>query len=128
MLNIKDLMNILLNHKLKLFATLLLVLFIFSFLLGRSSVSKQTSNFDYERTFKESNDKVYEKFVQKIEVKNMQNHLKYLTSIPHMAGTPGDKLSADYVYNEWKAQGLDSVQIIDYDAFLSFPDDYRYNR
>ena len=121
-------MNILLNHKLKLFATLLLVLFIFSFLLGRSSVSKQTSNFDYERTFKESNDKVYEKFVQKIEVKNMQNHLKYLTSIPHMAGTPGDKLSADYVYNEWKAQGLDSVQMIDYDVYLSFPDDHKFNK
>jgi hypothetical protein len=45
-----------------------------------------------------------------------------------MAGTPGGKLSAEYVSDEWKTQGLDSVQMIDYDAFLSFPDDKRSNK
>jgi hypothetical protein len=45
-----------------------------------------------------------------------------------MAGTPGGKLSADYVYKEWKAQGLDSVQMIDYDVYLSFPDDHKFNK
>jgi hypothetical protein len=45
-----------------------------------------------------------------------------------MAGTPGDKLSADYIYGEWKSQGLDSIQMIDYDVFLSFPDDKTFNK
>jgi len=121
-------MNIIVKHRIKLFAAFLLVLLVFSFLIGRLSVSDQASNIYYEHAIKESNDQIYDKFVQKIEVKNMQKHLKYLTSIPHMAGTPGDKLSADYVYNEWKIQGLDTVQMIDYDAFLSFPDDDKYNR
>jgi hypothetical protein len=128
MFNKHGLMNIFVNHKFKILAAILLVLLIFSFLIGRSSVSNKTSDFYYEHAIKESNHQVYEKFVQKIQVKNMQKHLKYLTSIPHMAGTPGDKLSADYVYNEWKTQGLDSVQMIDYDAFLSFPDEDKYNR
>ena len=54
--------------------------------------------------------------------------IRYLTSIGHMAGTPGDKISADYVSNEWKSQGLDHVDTIDYDVFLDFPDDDKYNR
>ena len=29
-----------------------------------------------------------------------------MTSIPHMAGTPGDKISADYILEQWKLQGL----------------------
>ena len=61
-------------------------------------------------------------------LKQFTSTLRYLTSIPHMAGTPGDKISADYIYNEWKAQGLDSIQMIDYDVFLSFPDDYKFNK
>lgn len=67
---------------------------------------------------------LYNKEVNK---ENIKKHLKYLTSIGHMAGTPGDKISADYVSNEWKSQGLDHVDTIDYDVFLDFPDDDKYN-
>lgn len=45
-----------------------------------------------------------------------------------MAGTPGDKLTADYVKNEWESQDMDSVQMIDYDVLLDFPDDIKFNK
>lgn len=44
-----------------------------------------------------------------------------------MAGSKGDKLSADYVYNAWKSQMLDSVEMTDYDVYLSFPDENKFN-
>lgn len=59
---------------------------------------------------------------------NIRNHLKYLASIGHMAGTPGDKISADYVANHWKLQGLDRVDLVDYDVLLDFPDDNKFNK
>lgn len=45
-----------------------------------------------------------------------------------MGGTPGDKLSADYVYEKWKEQKLDVVEMIDYDVYLSFPDEEKFNK
>ncbi len=45
-----------------------------------------------------------------------------------MAGTPGDKISADYVRNQWLLQGLDHAELIDYDVLLDFPDDIKYNK
>ena len=45
-----------------------------------------------------------------------------------MGGTPGDKVSADYVYKSWIDQKLDHVDMIDYDVYLSFPDDEKFNK
>lgn len=44
-----------------------------------------------------------------------------------MAGTEGDLISAKYVENEWKKQGLDTVQTNSYDVYLDYPDDKKYN-
>ena len=38
-----------------------------------------------------------------------------------MAGTPGNKNTADYVYNQWRSQKLDKVQMTDYDVLLDYP-------
>lgn len=45
-----------------------------------------------------------------------------------MAGTPGGKQTADYIFNKWKSQGLDEVQTIDYDVLLDFPNDLNPNK
>lgn len=45
-----------------------------------------------------------------------------------MAGTSGDKRAADYVYDQWKSQGLDNVQMVDYDVLLDYPHEIKYNR
>jgi hypothetical protein len=40
----------------------------------------------------------------------------------HLAGTIGGYNSAKYVYDQWKSQNLDYVNLIDYDVLLSYPD------
>ena len=52
---------------------------------------------------------------------------RYLSSIPHLAGTPGDKKSAEYVEEQWKKQGLDVVQKTNYSILLDYPDEVKYN-
>ena len=51
-----------------------------------------------------------------------------MTKEPHVGGTIGEKKAADYIYKEWHNQGLDGVQMIDYDGLFSFPDDIHFNR
>lgn len=38
-----------------------------------------------------------------------------------MAGTEGNKKTADYVLNNWNSQGLDKAQMLSYDVLLSYP-------
>jgi hypothetical protein len=45
-----------------------------------------------------------------------------MTSIPHLGGTEGDKISAQYVYNKFSEQKLDYFKMIDYDVLLDYPD------
>lgn len=51
-----------------------------------------------------------------------------MTQEPHMAGTPFDKTSADYVKNAFVSYGLDIVELFDYDVLLDYPDDIKYNK
>lgn len=53
--------------------------------------------------------------------------LRYLTDIPHLAGTDGDKLTADYVAKEWMQQGFDVVTPTSYKVLLDYPDENQYN-
>ncbi|KJE90263.1 prostate-specific membrane antigen [Capsaspora owczarzaki ATCC 30864] len=48
-------------------------------------------------------------FLQVPEAERCRAHLKYLTSLPHVAGTPGDYETAEYVLNQFKSFGLDAV-------------------
>lgn len=74
------------------------------------------------------NQNIRNKLFDSISSENIRNYLKHLASIPHLAGTPGGKISADYVYDQWIQQGMDKVEIIDYDVLLDFPDENKFNR
>ncbi len=47
--------------------------------------------------------------------------------MPHLAGTDGDKITADYVLKEWLQQGLDVVTPTSYNVLLDYPDEVRFN-
>ncbi len=63
-----------------------------------------------------------------IDVENVKRHLKYLSSVPHLAGTVGDLVTAKYVYQQFESQGLDSVGMNDYDVYLDFSHRLKYNK
>jgi hypothetical protein len=51
-----------------------------------------------------------------------------MTRIPHLAGTEYDKVSADYLKDNFISYGLDEVELFDYDVLLDYPDDLKYNK
>ena len=49
-----------------------------------------------------------------------EDHLRILTQAPHMAGTPEDKATADYVAGKFRAAGLDT-EIVEYKVWFNYP-------
>jgi N-acetylated-alpha-linked acidic dipeptidase len=49
-----------------------------------------------------------------------EEHLRILTQSPHMAGTPEDKATADYVAQKFREAGLDT-EIVEYKAWFNYP-------
>ena len=46
---------------------------------------------------------------------------RYLTSKPHVAGTPMSKEQAEWVRDRWLRFGLDNAEIVQYKLLLSYP-------
>src|SRR5207247_10495400 len=47
----------------------------------------------------------------------------YLTAEPHVAGTPRDRVLADWVRDRWREYGLDDVQITEHEVLLPYATD-----
>lgn len=47
-------------------------------------------------------------------------HLKTLTQSPHLAGTPEDKATADYVASKFREAGLET-EIVEYKVWMNYP-------
>ncbi len=64
--------------------------------------------------------KIEEKFLAVPSAKLAGEHLKTLTIEPHIAASPEDKKTADYVAEKFRAAGLDT-QILPYRVLLNWP-------
>ena len=51
-----------------------------------------------------------------------EQHLRTLTSVPHLAGTPEDKATADYVADKFRAAGLET-EIVEYKVWMNYPEE-----
>lgn len=60
------------------------------------------------------------RFLAVPDPKLAEEHLRVLTHAPHMAGTPEDKATADYVAQEFREAGLDT-EIVEYKAWFNYP-------
>src|ERR1700724_4921880 len=49
-----------------------------------------------------------------------EQHLRILTQAPHVAGSPEDKATADYVAQKFRDAGLDT-EIVEYKVWLNYP-------
>jgi N-acetylated-alpha-linked acidic dipeptidase len=52
--------------------------------------------------------------------KQAEEHLRILTTAPHMAGTPEDKQTADYVARQFQQDGL-QTEIVAYKVWMNYP-------
>ncbi len=60
------------------------------------------------------------RFLAVPDPKLAEQHLKTLTRAPHLAGTPEDKATADYVAAKFREAGLET-QIVEYKAWINYP-------
>ena len=49
----------------------------------------------------------------------------FLTAEPHVAGTPRDRVLAEWIRDRWKEYGLERVEISQHDVLLPYADDVR---
>jgi len=60
------------------------------------------------------------KFLAVPDPKLAEQHLRILTQAPHVAGTPEDKATADYVAQKFRDAGLDA-EIVEYRVWMNYP-------
>jgi len=67
---------------------------------------------------------VEKKFMAVPDPKLAEEHLRILTQAPHIAGSPEDKATADYVAKKFRDAGLDT-EILEYKVWLNYPAEIR---
>jgi N-acetylated-alpha-linked acidic dipeptidase len=60
------------------------------------------------------------RFLAVPDPKLAEEHLRTLTKAPHLAGTPEDKATAEYVRQKFREAGLET-QIVEYKVWLNYP-------
>src|SRR5579863_5028812 len=60
------------------------------------------------------------RFLAVPDPKLAEQHLRILTQAPHVAGTPEDKATADYVAQKFRGAGLEA-EIVEYRVWLNYP-------
>jgi N-acetylated-alpha-linked acidic dipeptidase len=83
-----------------------------------SASSPPQSIFGFRDTAAES--AVESRFLAVPDPKLAEEHLRILTKAPHMAGTPEDKATADYVAQKFRDAGLDT-EIVEYKVWINYP-------
>jgi N-acetylated-alpha-linked acidic dipeptidase len=60
-------------------------------------------------------------FLSAVHSSSARDHLKFITSMPHVAGTPGDYMMAEYVKNSMLDAGIPEVSQFELEVFLNYP-------
>src|SRR5437763_4504083 len=60
------------------------------------------------------------RFLAVPDPKLAEEHLRTLTQAPHIAGSPEDKATADYVASKFREAGLET-EIVEYKVWLNYP-------
>jgi N-acetylated-alpha-linked acidic dipeptidase len=67
---------------------------------------------------------VEKKFIAVPDPRLAEDHLRILTQAPHIAGSPEDKATAEYVAKKFREAGLDS-EIVEYKVWFNYPAEIR---
>jgi N-acetylated-alpha-linked acidic dipeptidase len=67
---------------------------------------------------------VEKKFMAVPDAKLAEEHLRILTQAPHIAGSPEDKATAEYVAKKFREAGLET-EIVEYRVWLNYPTEIR---
>jgi N-acetylated-alpha-linked acidic dipeptidase len=101
-------------------AFFLVVLLLFVSAGGRSQSSSTGGNplFGFRNSAEEN--AIESRFLVVPDPKLAEAHLRTLTQAPHMAGTPEDKATAEYVAQKFRDGGLET-EIVEYKVWMNYP-------
>jgi N-acetylated-alpha-linked acidic dipeptidase len=86
--------------------------------LGPAATDGSDSIFGFRDSAEEA--KVEKQFLGVPDPKLAREHLRILTQSPHIAGSPEDKATADYVARKFREAGLDT-EIVEYRVWMNYP-------
>src|SRR4029077_3225889 len=103
-------------------AVFFIVIVLFSNLSGTSQSALSSSSASSIFGFRNSSDEMAREIPCMVlpDPKLAEEHLRILTQAPHMAGTPEDKATADYVAQKFREAGLDT-EIVEYKVWINYP-------
>lgn len=107
-----------------LYATLLACAVLFSSLTTRvnGTMPDSTARVHPIFGFRNNSEEAAEesRFLAVPDPKLAEEHLRILTQAPHLAGTPEDKATADYVAQKFREAGFDA-EIVEYRVWMNYP-------
>ncbi|CAB1425159.1 unnamed protein product [Pleuronectes platessa] len=79
---------------------------------------------------KDVDESLIEKFLSEVDNIQIQENLRELTKVPHMATTAGDEKTVQFMLKRWQDSetGLDQAWREEYMVYLSFPDPKKPNK
>ncbi|XP_013867179.1 aminopeptidase NAALADL1 isoform X2 [Austrofundulus limnaeus] len=83
-----------------------------------------------EDVSKDVDENLIQEFLSQVDNVNIQENLRELTKVPHMATTPGDEQTVQFMLKRWQdpETGLDRAWREEYKVYLSFPDPNKPNK
>ncbi|XP_059193796.1 aminopeptidase NAALADL1-like [Centropristis striata] len=101
-------------------------------LIGHFGITKSVSSAPswVKDVAKDVDESLIEKFMSEVDNIQIQENLRELTKVPHMATTPGDEKTVQLMLKRWqdKETGLDQAWREEYLVYLSFPDPKKPNK
>ncbi|KAK7164436.1 hypothetical protein R3I94_002979 [Phoxinus phoxinus] len=107
------------------------VVFTIGILLGHFAIDKGSSVPEWIRdASRDVDESIIEKFLAELDTNEIKENLRELTKVPHMATTPGDEATVEFMLKRWNdpKTGLDNAWREDYKVYLSFPDKTNPNK
>uniref|UniRef100_A0A8C7MXF6 N-acetylated alpha-linked acidic dipeptidase like 1 n=1 Tax=Oncorhynchus kisutch TaxID=8019 RepID=A0A8C7MXF6_ONCKI len=94
-------------------------------LLGHFGIQRGSTAPDWVMDVTQDVDEaLIQKFIAEVDNIAIQENLRELTKVPHMATSPGDEQTVQYMLKRWQDPdtGLDQAWREEYKVYLSFPD------
>ncbi|XP_076126571.1 aminopeptidase NAALADL1 [Alosa pseudoharengus] len=107
------------------------VTFVVGILIGHFGIQTNNSVPEWVTTLsKDVDESLIEKFIAEVDNLEIQENLRELTKVPHMATTAGDEKTVEFMLKRWQdsVSGLDQAWREDYKVYLSFPSQTQPNK
>lgn len=100
-------------------------------LLGHFGIQRGSSSPSWvQDVARDIDESLIERFISEVDNVEIQENLRELTKVPHMATTQGDEDTVQYMLKRWQDPntGLDRAWREEYKVYLSFPDPNNPNK